>query len=56
LQHFGVDWDHPGAVPTGKEEAEMTINASDHSVLPAATKSPDGLWTDEFCSSLETVW
>ena len=38
LQHFGVDWDHPGAVPTGKEEAETTLNASDHGVLPAAPK------------------
>ena len=38
MQHAGVDWDHPGAVPTGKGESERTINASDHSVLLAAPK------------------
>ena len=42
LQHFGVycnhPGDHPGAVPTGKEEAERTLNSSDHGVLPASPK------------------
>ena len=28
--------DNPGAVPTGEEEAERTLNATDHDVLPAA--------------------
>ena len=38
MQHVGVDWDHPDAVTTGKEEAERTLNESDHGVLPAAPK------------------
>ena len=31
-----MDSDNPGAVPTGEEEAERTLNATDHGVLPAA--------------------
>ena len=31
-----MDSDNPGAVSTGKEESERTLNAPDHGVLPTA--------------------
>ena len=36
MRHLCMDSDNPGAVSTGKEEAERTLNAPDHGVLPTA--------------------
>ena len=33
-----MNLENPGAVPTGEEEADTTLNASDHGVLPTAPK------------------
>ena len=36
MRYLCMDSDNPDAVSTGKEEAERTLNAPDHSVLPTA--------------------
>ena len=36
MRHLCMDSDNPGAVSTGKTEAERTLNAPDHGVLPMA--------------------
>ena len=33
MRHLCMDSDNPGALLTGEEEAERTLNAQDHSVL-----------------------
>ena len=38
MRHLCMDSDNPGALLTGEEEAEMTLNAQDHGVLRTAPK------------------